>query len=101
MECTPPGNILAKVVKSRADSGNFIGFALLAVAGEGTITSVDIKGQASHRNLSTNNGGPECSRALTFLPFTPRQALYEEHRACCALPVQQETRMISVVRPAQ
>ena len=44
-DCTPPGNILAKVVKARPTGGNYIGFAVLAVAGEGTVTSVDIKGQ--------------------------------------------------------
>lgn len=46
MDCTPPGEILAKVVKARPTAGNYIGFAVLAVAGEGTITEVDIKGQS-------------------------------------------------------
>lgn len=46
VDCTPPGNILAKVVKFRASEGNYIGFALMAVAGEGTIARVEIRGQA-------------------------------------------------------
>ena len=45
VDCTPPGDILAKVVKARPTAGNYIGFAVLAVAGEGTITEVEIKGQ--------------------------------------------------------
>ena len=45
VDCTPPGNVLAKVVKARPTDGNYIGFAVLAVAGEGTITEVEIKGQ--------------------------------------------------------
>ena len=45
MDCTPPGDVLAKVVKARPTAGNYIGFAVLAVAGEGTITEVEIKGQ--------------------------------------------------------
>lgn len=53
VDCTPPGNILAKVVKSRNTGGNYIGFALMAIAGEGTITAVDIKGQGDVRFLAT------------------------------------------------
>lgn len=45
VDCTPPGNILAKVVKARPTEGNYIGFAVMAVAGEGTISQVEIKGQ--------------------------------------------------------
>lgn len=53
VDCTPPGDILAKVVKARPTAGNYIGFAVLAVAGEGTITEVEIKGQTVSFYIST------------------------------------------------
>ena len=36
---------MLKVVQARPTLGNYIGFSLLAVAGEGTIASVELQGQ--------------------------------------------------------
>ena len=75
VDCTPPGNILAKVVKARPSAGNYIGFAVLAVAGEGTITEVEIKGQTvsvtSGRETESLGGRPSdlSSNAQAQLPL--------------------------------
>ena len=53
VDCDPPGDILAKVVKSRNSGGNYIGFALMAIAGEGTVTEVEIEGQGDVSHLAT------------------------------------------------
>ena len=57
VDCTPPGDILAKVVKFRVGLGNYIGFALMAVAGEGTIGSVEVRGQGAEYTPMVNYYG--------------------------------------------
>lgn len=71
VDCTPPGDILAKVVKSRPSGGNYIGLALLAVAGEGTITAVEIKGQ-------TVRGTPCHPLPPRFPPSVPNQYFHQQ-----------------------